>query len=1095
MKRFKKVKLINWHSFYNNTLTWENINVITGENGTGKSTILDAIYYVLSGGDSKFNRAANTLGTGRNVENYLKARIGGEKREFLRNESNIIGHIALEFYDETYRRPYVIGVVLQLIEGKLDAPAFFEIIGGELVDELFIDEDKINGFDELFKVAKSKNLDIHLIGSKRDSMKKRKLNVAKALGIDTKYQLLLLKAMSFEPLQEIDRFATDFFLEEEQVDLSNIKAAMDSYKEIAALVKIENEKASLLKNINDIAPKYEEILKKEFALNILWYDAKIENDIYSKEKNEKTLIILNDECENTDSLIAFENQQISTISQKIESINNNESFKVIKELKIKLDEYVKEFNAVQNEVSKREQKMDSERIIASKFGTSLDFTNVKLNKDYSTYLTMLKNYDSRIQKFVDDAKNLYSENNAKLKELNNKKSDLIQEIDKLKKDDYAYPSFVEKLIVDIKSAIKNQYGVEDVYISPLCSLCEITDEKYRKVIEGYLNKKRFDLFLPTKYFSLAKKIFDSKIEFKDYFGVGVIDTNSLNENIEIDSNSLASKIEAIKVKDGVRKELSEPTKYIKSLLSDINIFDSLDEFIEGKKCITPSGLYSDGYSLRQIDFASANKPYIGRETIKTRLHDAELELQRVEEELINVNKVIERSDEIINLQKRTKVYVLLEEKNHYSDYEIASTKVEETNKNIKDLEESSDDFIFMSEQITTYEKDKKNKEKFVSKLESENNDRREKIGFIKHENLNLENDIAYLTSSKNDALENKNIKFADFNAYLADLRGNLKRNELLNFVNEEKRRNSISKTNTEDKIKISMNDYNARFPGSMMVDVRNYKEYVSKYNKIKNDELAKLQPEVKASHDKALEALKEQFLNSLRSNLKRAQADIALLNRTLKNHPFGSNKEVFVFKANKSNDKLLGEVYRIAMETNQSGNIDSLFSEYLDDRSLSVLDEVFEILTSNEDDPKMVEKRKEISDYRRYFHYEIEIHINNDENILYYSKNSNSKSGGETQTPFYALIAGAFQMKINDNEKVGRSPIALILFDEAFNNMDGERIKQMLEFYKELKIQLIISVPSIRFSYIAPYSDGITSLVKIGDEVGIYQSTEVENGI
>ena len=75
MKRFKKLRLINWHSFYNETIEAKTVNVITGENGTGKSTILDAIYYVLSGGDSKFNRAANTLGTGRTVENYLKARI------------------------------------------------------------------------------------------------------------------------------------------------------------------------------------------------------------------------------------------------------------------------------------------------------------------------------------------------------------------------------------------------------------------------------------------------------------------------------------------------------------------------------------------------------------------------------------------------------------------------------------------------------------------------------------------------------------------------------------------------------------------------------------------------------------------------------------------------------------------------------------------------------------------------------------------------------------------------------------------------------------------------------------------------------------
>ena len=66
-------------------------------------------------------------------------------------------------------------------------------------------------------------------------------------------------------------------------------------------------------------------------------------------------------------------------------------------------------------------------------------------------------------------------------------------------------------------------------------------------------------------------------------------------------------------------------------------------------------------------------------------------------------------------------------------------------------------------------------------------------------------------------------------------------------------------------------------------------------------------------------------------------------------------------------------------------------------------------------------------------------------------------------------------------------------FDEAFNNMDGERIKQMLEFYKELRIQLIISVPSIRFAYISPYADNIIALAKVDGGIGIYTATKDGN--
>ena len=148
---------------------------------------------------------------------------------------------------------------------------------------------------------------------------------------------------------------------------------------------------------------------------------------------------------------------------------------------------------------------------------------------------------------------------------------------------------------------------------------------------------------------------------------------------------------------------------------------------------------------------------------------------------------------------------------------------------------------------------------------------------------------------------------------------------------------------------------------------------------------------------------------------------------------------------------------------------------------------VFEILSKPEDDPDTRDLRKEITDYRSYLHYDIRIRVG-DGNDRLYSENYDAKSGGETQTPFYALIAGAFQSILLDSEKNGRSPASLALFDEAFNNMDGERIKQMLEFYKELKVQLIISVPSSRLSYISPYVSNIISLAKDGYAIAIYQA-------
>lgn len=82
MKKLTKIKLINWHSYINNTIDINNNAIICGENGSGKSTLLDAINYVISCGTCKFNTAANERND-RNVESYVRGKLSFENKNFL----------------------------------------------------------------------------------------------------------------------------------------------------------------------------------------------------------------------------------------------------------------------------------------------------------------------------------------------------------------------------------------------------------------------------------------------------------------------------------------------------------------------------------------------------------------------------------------------------------------------------------------------------------------------------------------------------------------------------------------------------------------------------------------------------------------------------------------------------------------------------------------------------------------------------------------------------------------------------------------------------------------------------------------------------
>lgn len=118
------------------------------------------------------------------------------------------------------------------------------------------------------------------------------------------------------------------------------------------------------------------------------------------------------------------------------------------------------------------------------------------------------------------------------------------------------------------------------------------------------------------------------------------------------------------------------------------------------------------------------------------------------------------------------------------------------------------------------------------------------------------------------------------------------------------------------------------------------------------------------------------------------------------------------------------------------------------------------------------------TDYREYLDYDIKItHDNGD--ITYFSKVNRKKSGGETQTPFYVVIASSFEQLIKNrpNEDSG----CIVLFDEAFNNMDETRIQEMMKFYNELNVQIIVAVSPARSSTIMPYVDTTLMVIKAGN--------------
>ncbi|HPB65090.1 MAG TPA: ATP-binding protein, partial [Spirochaetales bacterium] len=91
------VRLVNWHYFRDETLRIGERSLISGDNGMGKSTIVDAIQYALAADlrKARFNQAAGDRRGGRDLVGYVRCKIGSDTTEYLRGDT--VSHVMLQF--------------------------------------------------------------------------------------------------------------------------------------------------------------------------------------------------------------------------------------------------------------------------------------------------------------------------------------------------------------------------------------------------------------------------------------------------------------------------------------------------------------------------------------------------------------------------------------------------------------------------------------------------------------------------------------------------------------------------------------------------------------------------------------------------------------------------------------------------------------------------------------------------------------------------------------------------------------------------------------------------------------------------------------
>ena len=1072
MKKLTRLKLINWHRFTNCTIDFGGSTLISGENGAGKSTLLDAIQFVVNCSANSFNKAAHENGK-RKLTGYIRCKTGRENKPYERT-GELSAHVALEFYEESKQRYFIIGAVVDSASEGQETTVRYLIDNKQIADDMFLNGRHIRSISE-FRAANK--------GIKqwcKTQAEARKMVLARLGRIEDKFFRLIPKALAFKPIDDIKDFVYSYVLDEKEVNIDVLRENVRTYQDLERTLESVKKRMSKLEQIEK---HHDEVL-----------DCEKKDHMYEYFLQQAQLDITKETVQNTESQIRTEEYRLKEIQNLLAQLEREWTKKQEMETSLRvelkqnkeflaLEEQKKELERLQGEekssLEEKRELMRSVRKASDAVGKLLEVSDVDACiREYGDSLKKVENLSDiaemkqLTEQVIRYKTTMYGKLQRKMAEIQvevnsrrQEREELDRKIDRLEKKKLTYPEGVERMMAAVKEEFARIGRKPEPYV--LCELLEIKDEQWRNAVEGYLNTQRFYILVEPESFDIALGIYDRLRREKKAYGVGLINTQQMEKYEEAPEGTLASV---------VTSKNRYARRYINMVLGKVQMCERYEDLKKYPTSITRECMRYQNRVASAIKPEIFSVPFIGSHAFKVQLLQAKKKRDLLSETIAELEKRLSAMESVFG-PLNTEVDVDIKYRlDVISRLRVLHGEIKTCEDNIRTLKKNA---TLIQKQIQL-----EALEKLVRELQQDINRNNQKIGTIEQriqekksrkevlllEQMEVQQQVAELAAAAGDALP----------LWLKEYEGQTAQKSYEQFRDNYDRRRKANETirkNAENQMIDCMITYKTEHDFGAAPSMAGYPEFAAVYDRLKTSELLEYEEKVQSARMAAEEEFREQFLAKLQENMKQAQGEFKELNRALKDIVFSNERYEFLFMPSRK----FRSYYEMIMDDFNVVQGESIFSGVFHENHKEVIEELFERLAlNNENSTKTLD---EFTDYRTYMDYDIKI-IHTDGTFSYYFKVCEEKSGGETQTPFYVTVAASFVQLYTNN--IGGEAAGLVMFDEAFNNMDDERIGGVLEFLNRLPLQLIIAAPPDKIQYIGPSMEE-TLLVMTDEKVSFVE--------